>query len=64
MKEQDAESIPGKWVPNRRKNNYCRDLLGFEARVANRLAKTVLENEVVETLSEGLSDSGGGGGGD
>jgi hypothetical protein len=61
LAEHNKEAIPGKWIPNERINDSIRQILGVEARVANRFSRLSIEQEVVETVSESMSGTGGGG---
>jgi hypothetical protein len=59
LAEHDQKAIPSKWVPNQRINASIRQLLGIESRLVNRFSRNSIENEVAESVSEGLSGGGG-----
>lgn len=59
LAEHDIDAIPTKWIPNERANAYLLQALGIQARGLTQFARGQIENEIVESISESMSDSGG-----
>ena len=63
LKEHDEEAIPERWIPNRKINSLVKEFLQFGARGQNRAAGSAIENEIVDSIGESMSGTGGGDGG-
>ena len=57
--QSDREAIP-EWIPDPEINRYVFELLGIEGKVAERAAEHVVEQTIINTISEHMSHSGAG----
>jgi uncharacterized membrane protein YgcG len=57
--QSDRAAIP-EWFPDPAINRYVFELLGIEGKVAERAAEHVVEQTIIDSLSEHMSHSGGG----
>jgi hypothetical protein len=57
--QSDRAAIP-EWVPDPAINSYVFELLGIEGKVAERAAEHVVEQAIIDSISEHISNSGGG----
>jgi hypothetical protein len=57
--QSDRVAIPV-WIPDPAINRYVFELLGIEGKVAERAAEHVVEQTIINSISEHMSHSGGG----
>jgi hypothetical protein len=57
--QSDRAAIP-QWTPDPAINRYVFELLGIEGKVAERAAEHVVEQAIIDSISEHISHSGGG----
>ena len=60
LAEQDPDALRRRWTPLRQINDYVTPALGVQAQAATRAARIAIENEIIETISDGSSGHGGG----